>query len=64
MKCKDCKWYVPDVPPETVSKVKNIGDGRGKYVERKVYKRCSLHGCMGSCKGPHKRCFEQKENEK
>lgn len=67
MKCKNCKWYVPDAPPEIVTKVKNMGDGRGKYVERKVYKRCGKfhksRGYMWSCNGNHNECFEQKEDE-
>lgn len=65
MKCKECKWYRPDEPPVVKLVVKNIGDGRGKYVRRKVYRRCAMLfeklGWMGSCNGSHKYCFEPKE---
>lgn len=65
MKCKDCKWYNPDEPPVVQLVVKNMGDGRGMYVRRKVYRRCAMLfeklGWMGSCKGSHKYCFEPKD---
>lgn len=67
MKCKDCKFYVPDAPPEMVTKVENIGGGRGRYITRKVYKRCSRrlasYGYMASGKGSHQYCFEPKIKE-
>lgn len=66
MKCKDCKWYVPDVPPESITTVGYV-NGTVSYIERKVYKRCSMllerYGHMSYCKGSHKYCFKPKDGK-